>query len=1559
MNEENRKMVNYFFHRFKKSYKIQNGMAKILGLDLGTNSIGWAIVDKEGTDFSLIDKGVRIFSEGVKSEKGIESSRAAERTAFRSARKIKYRRKLRKYETLKVLSLNGMCPLSIEEVEEWKKSGFKRYPLNPEFLKWLRTSDDENVNPYFFRDKASKQKVSLFELGRALYHITQRRGFLSNRLDQSAEGIFEEHCPKIQADVEDLNSTEEILNELKNYFLDTGILDETEKSGFKKDLDEGEKKLKTLYNSLVAITNKNESDIDKCKEELIIRLNKKEDLGAVKKEIGEISQAMKDGNFTTLGQYFNSLYNKGKIRNHYTAREEHYLKEFEVICKAQSINGINDEEKLAEKKYSDLAKELYKAIFFQRPLKSQKGLIGKCSFEKSKSRCAISHPDFEEYRMWTYLNTIKFGTQSEKTLRFLTQEEKVSLIPKFLRKKDNFNFEDLAKELIEKGASFGFYKSSKKDSFHYWFNYKPTDTVSGCPVSASLKNAIGENWKTKAVTYQTTDSKGIEVSRTVDYKDLWHLLSVSTSDIYLYEYAKDKLGLEDKNAKAFSKIRLKKDFGSLSLNAINKILPYVKEGLLYSHAVFMANIESIVDASIWNNAEQRIYIQDKIAEIISNNTFENGLLEVVNGLIKECKTEDKEGKKVYYSEEAEPQFKNDLGKKLVSFFKFHQISDAEKQKAISNELFPLFIEQLKAYEFIKVKRLDEKVLEFLKGENEDGEVFCSNPKQLKKLYHPSDIEVFKKQKARDENGKETGELILGSPLTSSIKNPMAMRALHQLRKVLNTLIIEGQIDEKTTIHIEMARELNDANKRKGIQDYQNENKKDREKYSEEIKKLYLAECGKEIEPTVDDLLRYQLWIEQDRKEIYENGNSISICDIIGANPKYDIEHTVPRSISQDNSQMNKTLCTQKFNRNIKKQQMPFELVNHLEILPRIVHWKKEAENYTREIEMITRSIKSVATKEAKDKKIRRRHYLTLKRDYLQGKYDRFIWTEPKVGFKNSQIPDTGIITRYAQAYLKSYFKRVESVKGGMVAEFRKIWGIQESYQKDGKKYFVEKDRSKHTHHTIDAITIACMTKDKYDTLAHAWTLEDKEQITEARKILSDSKPWKTFKEDLKKIEEEILVSHYTPDNVKKQSKKIVRIRGNKTYLIKKELPQQFKNKVEGKDYFKLNLDSETLYRVNKHKENQTDTYYKELPKNYLNKIEGIDYFMIQTKGDIFYKIPNFKKGDTIRGSLHQDGMYGAIKMPRLDENNKPIKSSKGAFILKKDKKENDEISFVIRKALTKLSDNDIKNIIDPVVSQKIQEAVESGIITFKTIQGKKVAVIKEGTTIWMREPNEEKNLVGIPINKVRVFATAVKNPIHIKEHSDLSKSRHEHKQIVYGQNDDNYCMAIYELDGKRDFELINNFNLVKLIKQGQGNYPLSKEKETQGKKIQIPIAKSNNRDVVLKRGQQVVFYDKDIEKPKDITDVINLKGRVYIIEGLSIQRIVRPSGKIDEYGSIMFRYFKEARKADDIKKDNFKPDGAFKLEENKPTRKMNHNQFSAFVEGIDFKVLPSGKFEKI
>jgi CRISPR-associated endonuclease Csn1 len=1476
---------------------------RILGLDLGTNSIGWAIVDKEGSEFSLIDKGARIFSEGVKSEKGVESSRAAERTDFRSARKIKFRRKLRKYETLKVLSENNMCPLSIEEVIAWRKSGFKNYPLNPEFISWLRTSEEDEINPYLFRDKASRKKVALFELGRAFYHIAQRRGFLSNRLDQSAEGIIEQNKPGLEDIIYNATSFTELQIELTDYFQDRDLIERKA-----PDLDEGEKKLKTIYNSFLKTIKDNPKDFDKTKTLLSERLNKKEDLGVVKQKIGEISQAMIVGNFKTLGQYFFSLYNKGKIRNQYTARDEHYLSEFEVICLAQGIEGIIATEILPEKRYVGLAKELYKAIFFQRPLKSQKGSIGKCTFEKSKSRCAVSHPDFEEYRMWSFVNTIKIKPPTDESWRFLTREEIVKIIPKFLRKKDNFNFEDIAKELVPSGGKYLFSKVTTKGiSVDYLFNYHLNSSVSGCVVSTSFKNALGDDWKTKIYTYETRNKRGENVTRNVDYNDLWHLISVSTSDLYLQEFALTKLKLDNKKATLFSKIKLKKDFASLSLTAINKINPFLREGLLYSHAVFMANIENIVDADIWNNLEDRKYIQTKIAALISTNTFDNNLLEIINGLIKECKTGGH-----FYSKEAENIYKSDLDKKVSAFVVSNKIED--QKESIIGMLFPIFIEQLKKYEFISIKRLDEKVFDFLDGQNDDGQVFCNSKNKLKKLYHPSDIEVFKKKIIKNEFGNE--KVVLGSPLTSSIKNPMAMRALHQLRKVLNTLISEGQIDHKTIIHIEMARELNDANKRKGIQDYQKEIENNRKVYIEEIKSLYKAATSIDIEPTEDDILRYQLWMEQDKKTIYEEQcTNISISQIIGSNPDFDIEHTIPRSRSQDNSQMNKTLCSKYVNREIKKNKIPFELNNHCDILVRVEPWQMKYKALENEIISLSKSIKAATTKEQKDRKIRLRHKLNLQKEYFKGKYERFTDKEPKVGFKNSQIPDTGIITKYSQAYLKSYFKRVESVKGGMVAEFRKIWGIQESYQENNKKYYHEKDRSKHTHHTIDAITIACMTKEKYDILANAWTHEDKGQLGEARKLLADSKPWLTFTEDLKKVEDEILVSHHTPDNVKKQSKKIVRIRGKKQFrdenvfdkkgntipIFGKRLNEvEISSKIEGKDYFKIQKNNETVY-------------YEYL----FDKIGNI----------IHKKIPFFNQGDTIRGTLHQDSIYGAIKSPLNQE----------------------EIRYVIRKDLESIKASDVENIVDEVVKDKVKEAISAKVLLLSSNPQQKN---KLDGKVWM---NEEK---GIAINKVRLYANSVKNPLHVKEHALLSKSKHEHKQKVYAQNDENYCMAIYELDGKRDFELINNFNLAKLQKQGQGYYPLFKEKIANGRVLQIPIAKRNNRDLVLKRGKQVIFYDKEVENPDDVNDLVDLKGRIYIIEGLSIQRI-NSSGNQYDFGVIMFRYFKEARKSEDLKHDKYKPDGIFKLDESKPTRKMNHNQFNAFVEGIDFKVLSSGKIEKL
>lgn len=165
-----------------------NEKKRILGLDTGTNSIGWAVIDRLGDQCSLIDSGVHIFTEGVKEEQGKEVSKAAERTSYRAMRRGFYRRKLRKIRLLRILSKLGWCPaLSPELLSQWRLK--KVYPATPEFMQWLGTDDDNTITPYRYRVICLHEKLDLTQelqryiLGRALYHIAQRRGFRSNRKD--------------------------------------------------------------------------------------------------------------------------------------------------------------------------------------------------------------------------------------------------------------------------------------------------------------------------------------------------------------------------------------------------------------------------------------------------------------------------------------------------------------------------------------------------------------------------------------------------------------------------------------------------------------------------------------------------------------------------------------------------------------------------------------------------------------------------------------------------------------------------------------------------------------------------------------------------------------------------------------------------------------------------------------------------------------------------------------------------------------------------------------------------------------------------------------------------------------------------------------------------------------------------------------------------------------------------------------------------------------------------------------------------------------------------------
>jgi CRISPR-associated endonuclease Csn1 len=357
---------------------------------------------------------------------------------------------------------------------------------------------------------------------------------------------------------------------------------------------------------------------------------------------------------------------ENKIRTNYTAREEHYLNEFEIICKTQELEGINENEKSPKIKYYGLVKKLYDAIFFQRPLESQKGLVGNCSFEKNKPRCPVSHPLFEEYRMLCFINNIKIKTPDDEKLTALTKEEKEKITPKFYRKsKPHFDFKDIIKELKPKDTTHAFYKDREAKKSDYLFNFKDNTTVSGCPTSANLKSIFGDDWKNISFNYETINKEGKIKNRKVNYHDLWHILTTFTSADKLKDFALEKLKLDKNDAVKFSKIYLKKDYASLSLAAIKKILPYLEQGLIYSHAVFMANIEKVVDENIWKDEHKKIELQNAIKEIIEKNTLDNQITQVINGLIKNCKNSDNN---FTYNELSKESYKKDVEDALQNFY---------------------------------------------------------------------------------------------------------------------------------------------------------------------------------------------------------------------------------------------------------------------------------------------------------------------------------------------------------------------------------------------------------------------------------------------------------------------------------------------------------------------------------------------------------------------------------------------------------------------------------------------------------------------------------------------------------------------------------------------------------------------------------------------------------------------------------------------------------------------------------------------------------------------------
>lgn len=1217
-------------------------MTKILGFDLGTNSIGWAIRNTNNSKKEQIENyGVTIFEKGVGEGKSGEFSFAAERTKKRSARRLYQSRKYKLWKTLEILIEYGYCPLSAEGLNRWRKydkekaikgEGGRAYPVDDKpFDAWIildfnGDGKPDYTSPYQLRTELVELKIDLskeidrYKLGRALYHIAQRRGFKSSRKDVAVQ--------------------------------DTG-----EKQDAKSEL----KKESEFENNLQKRFNKSIS------------------------------------NFPTIGSALAFIERQGeRVRLEWIQHtfRKHYKDECTKIFEYQGIGLDTD----LYKKLVETSKNRYNgSIFFQRPLRSQKGLVGKCTLETDKYRCPISHPEFEEFRALSLLNNIQYKKEKNGEWIGLSNELKKEIYNKLFYRtsKTHFNFIEI-REYIQ--------KREFKDKSIAWvldyrnrtINYSDKTNVSACPISARLKDIFGEDWQNyQKVTNQKRVNKKTGEEHIIKYgiEDIWHVLFSFDDEVFVSLFATDKLELNDEKEKklVIAWKACPDGYSMLSLNAIKKINTFLREGFIYTEAVLLANIPEIVGKNAWCIEHNQHLIRNNITQLIASSREEKQILNIVNNLVAAYKSlhdnekygfkdttytltdSDKEnilkiiidtiGTKTWEEKTSNKSeiidkvnylyqctFKTGFETTLLGEDRYHIIRIKEKTYYKST-----------SHQFYKLPRIVDTLKSFIRANFPDV-----NENQLCKLYHPSMIEIY----APSKPNKEDGKLYLQSPKTGAFKNPMAMRTLYELRKLTNYLIKTGQIDEETRIVVETARDLNNANERWAIETYQRQRQNENNEFADAIRGLlenkdYSTQPNPDSDEDIDkvrvwyeqvktnqlskgsgeytqnrwtnqtaDLFqklsqakllvdKYRLWKEQKCICMY-TGRVISISDLFNEN-RVDFEHTIPRSVSFDNSLANLTVCFAHYNRNIKKNQIPTQLPNYdndakigediySAIKPRLKDWEDKVEHNKTMIEFWKGKSKHASTKGQKDEAIRQRHLWVMELKYWQNKLGRFTMTEVTSGFKNSQLVDTQLISKYAMHYLRTAFNTVDVQKGIVTAAFRKIAGIQNSYEK--------KSRAKHSHHAIDALMLTLIPhaaqREKILKLFYE-SLEEKHIARETgnykkldwlkteleREVSKLGLP--ALEAIIDEIDNNILINNIAQDRALTKGKKVVRRRGKLVYL-------------RGKNG-KLLLDSDGN------------------PK------------------------PKMAKGDSIRGELHKDTFLGAIKLPLKDNQGNYLIEKAGMYIM--------------------------------------------------------------------------------------------------------------------------------------------------------------------------------------------------------------------------------------------------------------------------------------------------------
>ncbi len=1142
----------------------------ILGLDLGTNSIGWALINREENEDSvpvlsgIEDAGSRIIPMDAAMQsnfaKGNTVSQTENRTKYRGTRRLRERHLLRRERLNRVLSLMGFLPQHYAEAltryGKFKEGVECKLPWatetdgTPKFL--FKESYDEMLHIfwqehpelmekgmkipydwtiYYLRQKAMHEAISGQELAWILLNFNQKRGYYQTRGEEKETDKTKEekyYALKV-VDVVD-SGGKKGKDTWYNVILENGMV-YRRSAKIKPDWI-------SKVKEFIITTQLNEDGTPKIDKDGNVKISismpeeKNWSLLKIKTEEDIRSSDL------TVGEYiFGALLRnpKQKIKGQLvrTIERDFYKEELHAILEKQKtfISQLRDAELYAEcitelYPHNDAYRQsiagkdftyllLDNIIFYQRPLKSKKSMIDECPYEyheclngdgervKKYVKCiSKSHPLYQEFRLWQFVGNLRiYGAGKDEsgkpvndmdvTSEFLPNEDSRARLFDWLNDRADIKETELLTKYFNVKKPKG-----KGVELPYRWNYVrdrayPCNETRGNILTRLSKNGIDASF---------LNDKAVE-------EHLWHIL-YSVSDRTELRTALSRFAQHNALDETFVDVMAKfppfdADYGAYSSKAIKKLLPLMRMGYHWNaddiDLATKERIQKIVDGEVDESIRTRV--REKAMHLDSTDMFRALPLWLACYVVYDRHSEASDMGKWNTPEDIDAYLKT---------FKQHSLRNPVVEQVITETLCT--------------------VRDIWKKHGQIDEIHVEMGREMK---NPADK---RKQMTERALQNENANLRIKALLTEFLNPELGIENVRPYSPSQQELL---RIYEDTA--------LNSVD--------------EPDDYVNEILKKF---ADTKNHPSLSDIKRYKLWLEQHYISPY-TGQTIPLARLFTTD--YEIEHVIPQSRYFDDSMSNKVICEAEVNK-LKDNSLGYEFIKQH-------HGQVVTLTGGRTVTILDADSYCDLVQKIYGKKNR-------------NKMRKLLLEEIPTEFIERQMNDSRYISKVVKGLLSNIVredgeqeaisKNVIVCTGSVTDRLKRDWGVNDVWNhiilprfermneitKSDKFTAISatghlipamplelqkgfnKKRIDHRHHAMDAIVIACATRDHVNLLSNEAALPknqsnrhqlshklrryedifitrhgEQKKISVAKEFLL---PWSTFPADVERALRNIIVS---------------------------------------------------------------------------------------------------------------------------------------------------------------------------------------------------------------------------------------------------------------------------------------------------------------------------------------------------------------------------------------------------------------------------------------------------